>query len=156
VVLAATDSQSGQEKSGEACAGISAVSLKRGNIRRQASDMKKQKSEKTYEDYVPHPRFGQGPQRTGIDPSPYDSDVHLHWNATDGESPRQAAAGKERGSFDRQNKRVEESNGKHSGTIGECWKTLQVELPRGTRFRTSAALCGCCAAFCSEDCWFSQ
>src|SRR5437660_274874 len=37
-----------------------------------------------YDRFVPHPRFGRGPRFTGCDPDPLDPDVHLHWNATDG------------------------------------------------------------------------
>lgn len=34
-----------------------------------------------YADYVEHPRYGRGPNRTGLNPSPHDPGVRLHWNA---------------------------------------------------------------------------
>lgn len=40
------------------------------------------KSDK-YAEFVDHPRYGQRPNITGLNPSPLDSDVHLHWNAVD-------------------------------------------------------------------------
>jgi len=33
-----------------------------------------------YSQYVLHPRFGQSPRFTGLDPDPDAHDVHLHWN----------------------------------------------------------------------------
>lgn len=35
-----------------------------------------------YQEYVEHPRYGQGPRVTGLNPSPSDPNVHLHWNTT--------------------------------------------------------------------------
>jgi hypothetical protein len=35
-----------------------------------------------YAAFVDHPRYGRGPRLTGLNPSPTDRDVHLHWNAT--------------------------------------------------------------------------
>ncbi len=35
-----------------------------------------------YAEFVDHPRFGRRPQLTGLNPSPADRGVHLHWNAT--------------------------------------------------------------------------
>ncbi len=42
-----------------------------------------------YETFVEHPRFGRKPKFTGLDPSPADDGVHLHWNMT---SPNELAA----------------------------------------------------------------
>jgi len=39
-------------------------------------------SEKKYESYAKHPRYGQRPRRTGLNPSPHDGNVRLHPNAT--------------------------------------------------------------------------
>jgi len=49
-------------------------------------------------DWVPHPRYGRGPRRTGLDPDPADPDVHLHWNALSGE---EIAAGLKRAGLER-------------------------------------------------------
>lgn len=35
-----------------------------------------------YAAFVEHPRYGRRPNVTGLNPSPMDCDVHLHWNAT--------------------------------------------------------------------------
>jgi hypothetical protein len=35
-----------------------------------------------YAEFADHPRYGRRPNITGLNPSPMDSDVHLHWNAT--------------------------------------------------------------------------
>lgn len=35
-----------------------------------------------YNHFVEHPRYGRNPIITGLDPSPLDDNVHLHWNAT--------------------------------------------------------------------------
>jgi len=40
-----------------------------------------QKFDKKYEGYAEHPRYGRGPRRTGLNPSPYDENVQLHPNA---------------------------------------------------------------------------
>jgi hypothetical protein len=40
------------------------------------------KSDK-YAGFVDHPRYGQRPIITGLNPSPQDRDVHLHWNTID-------------------------------------------------------------------------
>lgn len=42
--------------------------------------MKREKDK--YRDFVEHPRFGKHPKVTGLNPSPMDADVQLHWNAT--------------------------------------------------------------------------
>src|SRR5262245_13042080 len=36
-----------------------------------------------YAEFVEHPRYGRRPQFTGLNPSPLDPEVQLHWNATD-------------------------------------------------------------------------
>jgi len=40
------------------------------------------KTDKKYENYAEHPRYGRGPRKTGLNPSPYDLNVRLHSNAT--------------------------------------------------------------------------
>jgi hypothetical protein len=35
-----------------------------------------------YANFVEHPRYGQRPRITGLNPSPFVAGVHLHWNAT--------------------------------------------------------------------------
>jgi hypothetical protein len=35
-----------------------------------------------YDSFVEHPRYGRGPRYTNSNPSPYDPEVQLHWNAT--------------------------------------------------------------------------
>ena len=35
-----------------------------------------------YAQYADHPRYGRRPNVTGLNPSPMDGDVRLHWNAT--------------------------------------------------------------------------
>ena len=35
-----------------------------------------------YAAFVEHPRFGRGPRFTGLEPSPADDGVNLHWNTT--------------------------------------------------------------------------
>lgn len=35
-----------------------------------------------YRDFVDHPRHGRRPNTTGLNPSPMDANVHLHWNTT--------------------------------------------------------------------------
>jgi hypothetical protein len=39
------------------------------------------KSDK-YAEFADHPRSGRRPNMTGLNPSPMDRDMHLHWNAT--------------------------------------------------------------------------
>jgi hypothetical protein len=41
----------------------------------------KRKTDK-YRDYVDHPRYGRRPNKTGLNPSPIDANVRLHWNTT--------------------------------------------------------------------------
>ncbi|HWD91118.1 MAG TPA: zinc-ribbon domain containing protein [Verrucomicrobiae bacterium] len=40
-----------------------------------------QKSDKKYESYVEHPRYGRGPRQTSLNPNPNDRNVRLHPNA---------------------------------------------------------------------------
>ncbi|NNJ24367.1 zinc-ribbon domain containing protein [Alienimonas chondri] len=35
-----------------------------------------------YAEFVEHPRFGRGPNLSGLDPDPTNPAVHLHWNTT--------------------------------------------------------------------------
>jgi hypothetical protein len=35
-----------------------------------------------YADFVDHPRYGRGPNITGLNPSPAEPNVHLHWNTS--------------------------------------------------------------------------
>ena len=35
-----------------------------------------------YQEFVDHPRYGRRPILTGLNPSPFDAEVRLHWNAT--------------------------------------------------------------------------
>jgi hypothetical protein len=43
---------------------------------------REQAADKRYDIYVEHPRFGRRPRFTGLNPSPFDSKVRLHPNAT--------------------------------------------------------------------------
>jgi hypothetical protein len=35
-----------------------------------------------YREFVDHPRYGRRPNKTGLNPSPMDANVRLHWNTT--------------------------------------------------------------------------
>jgi hypothetical protein len=39
------------------------------------------KTDKKYESYVEHPRYGRSPRQTGLNPNPYDGNIQLHPNA---------------------------------------------------------------------------
>jgi hypothetical protein len=53
---------------------------RRPNYEVRGHDSMTRKSDE-YAEFVDHPRYGRRPNITGLDPSPMDRDVHLHWNA---------------------------------------------------------------------------